>query len=179
MIPRLSDLGRPSKILSRRAALATLALLLGASRADAADPAEAGYQVEVKVIEAWRTGTGAQPATALDPALAPLQKDLKDLPFQGFRLVDGMQKVLHTSEAFNLQFGKPEARRFLRIIAMGAKAGKLRLDVAMENNASGRMKDEFRSDVSITEGSTLVVVAAKQPVQENVILLAITVQKPN
>lgn len=131
------------------------------------------YSVEVKVIEAWRGATPTS-AAALEPSLSSLEKDLRSLPFQKFKLVDGMQKSLRASEAFNLQFGKPQSRRFLRVTAMGRQDGKIRLDVAMEQVAGGKQKNEFQSKVNIPVGGTLVVVASRQPVGDNVILLAIS-----
>lgn len=132
------------------------------------------YAVEVKIIEA-RQKTGAGTPTALEPALAPLAGDLGSLPFEGFRLVDTVQKELHGGEAFTVQFGSPERRRFVRATAHGKDKGKVKLDVVMERNAGRKTKNEFKSDVSIPEAGTLVLVATKKGAPaDTVVLLAIS-----
>jgi hypothetical protein len=134
------------------------------------------YAVDLKIIEAYQLGGADGGATPLDPQLAGLAKELRTLPFKGYTLLDGLQKDLKTSEAFTAQFGRPERMRFLRVQAVGKKDGKVKLDVSMESARKKKPRVEFKSEVSITEGSTLVVVAQRsQPgPRDSVILLAIS-----
>lgn len=144
------------------------------AQATAAPAAEETYAIEVKIIEArQKSGTGVP--TALEPALAPLANDLNALPFEGFRLVDTIQKDLQTGEAVTLQFGNPQRRRFVRATARGKAQGKVKLDVVMERSTGKKTRSEFKSDVSIPEAGTLVLVATtKNAAKDNVVLLAIS-----
>gem|GEM_PF-858441 len=132
------------------------------------------YAVEVKIIEA-RQKVGADKPLPLDPALAPLANDLKALPFEGFMLVDSVKKELQAGEAYTLQYGTPVRRRFVRATAHGKAQGKVNLDVVMERVRGKGVKTEFKSDVSIPEGGTLVLVATRTNAPANsVVLLAIS-----
>ena len=112
----------------------------------------------------------------MDPALAGLAKELQGLPFKSFVLMDSLQKDLHKAEGVTMQFGRPDRKRFLRVVAEGKDAGKIKLDVSMEVAKKKKPRVEFKSGVSIPEGGRLVVVTNRMdpgPL-DSVILLAIS-----
>ncbi|MBI5498402.1 MAG: hypothetical protein HY904_25600 [Deltaproteobacteria bacterium] len=175
-----------SEQVSRVLALLVLAALPGlvlaqapaAAPAPVAAAAEETYGVEVKIIEATQGARAAsstgEAEAPLDPALAGLAKDLKALPFHQYSILDALQKELRSSEAVTMQFGRPEKKRFLRVQARGKKQGRINLDIAMEARSGRKPAQEFRSDVSIPEGGTLVVVTKRKNMVDKMILLAIS-----
>ncbi|MEW5854421.1 MAG: hypothetical protein AB2A00_36940 [Myxococcota bacterium] len=157
--------------------LAALGCVLFAALSHAQTPAAGeSYVVELKVIEATPPGAGAKPGqTTLDPALQPLANDLKALPFQEFRLADTMVKELRAGEAFTMQFGNPERKRFIRVSAVDKREGKVKLNVTMEDMRKKKPKVELKSDVSIPEGATLVLAPPRKgKSNEPAILLAVS-----
>ncbi len=144
--------------------------------AAAAPAPDESYGVEVRIIEASRRAPADGGGPALDPALAGLAKELQGLPFKSFVLMDSLQKDLRKSESVSMQFGRPDRKRFLRVLAEGKDAGKIKLAVSMEVAKKKKPRQEFKSGVSIPEGGQLVVVAnrANPGPLDSVILLAIS-----
>lgn len=126
-----------------RAAPALLVLFASYARADG-EP----VNLQVRIIEASR----AEGATRVDARLAPLDKDLRALPFTRFELQDSHEKTLRETERASFEFpGQGPARRFLVVTSQGRNAGgKLRFQMQIAEL-------KFDTLVAVPEGGTLLV----------------------
>ena len=132
-------------------ARALAALLLFAAMATPAFAAPPDrFLVEIRVIEA-QPGGGAQ---TVDPKLASLARDLKSLPFKGFKLIDAHQTAVSAGERVSVEFpGK--TKRFISVAAHGRQAGgKLRFQLSIAEL-------KFDTLVAVPEGGTIVVAGPK------------------
>ena len=131
------------------AVIGVVAGLLVCAPVAAAGQAER-FVVEVRIIE----GKSGEGAPSVDPRLSGLAKDLKNLPFKSFRLLDAHSSVLQAGEKVSVEIpgkaktGKP---RFLVLSAHGRQAGgKLRFQMGIE-------AVKFATLVAVPEGGTIIV----------------------
>jgi hypothetical protein len=111
------------------------------------------------------------PNYIIDPALMPLAKDLKSLPFKKFKLLDSFQKSMDIGERISFQFpgkGKKD-ERFLIVTSHGKQFdGKLRFQLTIKAL-------HFDTLVAVPDGGTILVAG---PVHRaDILMLAVTAKK--